>query len=135
MEKLKIFVLGIIVYLSKNMFFKIGGLWFEELKDKKRFECRVDTLRESFWQSLLLVILVTSTFSAYLVLTNKLTINDQYILRVIAIIIALTASLGRGGWNIQSNKGKTIIERIDRGMFVLSQFGATLILLFALTMH
>ena len=70
----------------------------------------------------------------YLVVAGYTVADKSFCLRLVAIIIALTASLGRGGWNIQSYKGKTVIERIDRGMFVLSQLGATVILLFALTL-
>jgi len=48
--------------------------------------------------------------------------------------VALTATLGRGGWGIQTIKGTSGIERIDRGMYVLSQLGATAILLLALSL-
>ena len=56
----------------------------------------------------------------------------RYWLRIAAVLLALTATLGRGGWEIQTPKNRTIIERIDRGMYVLSQLGATALLMFAL---
>lgn len=134
MDKLKIFILGISVYLSKYLFFKLGSIWFEELEDRGSFEERADTLRRNFWKSFLLSIAVIGAVTLCLVLTGYAVIDNNYYLRILAITIALTASLGRGGWNIQSYKGKTVIERIDRGMFVLSQLGATVILLFTLTL-
>ncbi|MCU7799423.1 MAG: hypothetical protein KZQ70_04565 [gamma proteobacterium symbiont of Lucinoma myriamae] len=135
MNKFKIFVLGITVYLSKDLFFKIGENWFDELKDRDNFEDRVNVLRKSFWRSFFLVSLVIGLSVCYLVQSERTVLDNQLLLRMTAIVIALTASLGRGGWNIQSFKGKTVIERIDRGMFVLSQLGATVILLFALTLN
>jgi hypothetical protein len=134
MEKLKIFVLGLSVYLSKKLFFTIGARWFDELRDKENFETRVDTLRKNFWKSFFLVLVVVGSSVGYLLQSGRGIADHQFFFRTTAIIIALTASLGRGGWSIQSYKGRTVIERIDRGMFVLSQLGATVILLFALTM-
>jgi len=134
MEKLKIFILGICVYLSKHIFFRLGSKWFEELENRDSFEERADTLRRNFWKSFLLAIVVIGVVATYLIQSGQAVIDNKFCLRLSAIIIALTASLGRGGWNIQSYKGKTVIERIDRGMFVLSQLGATVILLFALTL-
>jgi hypothetical protein len=131
---MKIFILGMIVYFSKNIFFKLGSHWFEELKDKEGFEKRASTLRENFWKSFFLSFAVIGAVVSYLVYTGHTVIDRNFCLRLVAIMLALTASLGRGGWNIESNKGKTVIERIDRGMFVLSQLGATVILLFALTL-
>lgn len=131
---MKIFILGIIVYLSKRLFFKLGSYWFDELKDEAAFDDRVSTLRKNFWKSFIIVIAVIGSVTFYITQVSHVILDDSLLLRIVAIIIALTASLGRGGWNIQSHKGKTVIERIDRGMYVLSQLGATTILLFALTL-
>ena len=131
---MKILILGIIVYFSKGLFFKLGSQWFEELKDREGFEERATILRNNFWKSFLMSLVVIGSTALYLVEAGYAVADKSFCLRLVAIIIALTASLGRGGWNIQSYKGKTVIERIDRGMFVLSQLGATVILLFALTL-
>jgi hypothetical protein len=130
----KILILGIIVYFSKTLFFKLGSRWFDELKDRKGFEEGASILRKNFWKSFLLSLEVVGAAALYLVQAGYAAADKNFYLRLVAIIIALTASLGRGGWNIQSYKGETVIERIDRGMFVLSQLGATVILLFALTL-
>ena len=134
MDRVKIFILGVVLYLSKALFFMLGSRWFDELNDKDGFEERADILRRSFWKSFFLVLFVISGTVFYLVASGRADLDKQLLCRLAAIIIALTASLGRGGWNIQSWKGRTVVERIDRGMFVLSQLGATIILLFALTM-
>jgi hypothetical protein len=134
MEKVKIFVLGILLFISRSLFFKIGMRWFTELKDIGNFEDRADTLRKNFWISFLLVVFVVGSSIGYLLVSGRASPDSQLFSRAAAIVIALSSSLGRGGWRIQSFKGKTVIERIDRGMFVLSQLGATVILLFALTL-
>jgi hypothetical protein len=54
-------------------------------------------------------------------------------LRIAAIMQALIAALGRGGWAIQSYKGTTPVERIDRGLYVIEQLGAAALLVFAVT--
>jgi hypothetical protein len=131
---MRILILGIIIYFSKGLFFKLGSHWFEELKDREGFEERASILRNNFWKSFFLSLFVIGVVTLYLVQAGHAVIDKTFCLRLVAIIIALTASLGRGGWNIQSYKGKTVIERIDRGMFVLSQLGATVVLLFALTL-
>ena len=134
MVSIKIFILGIVVYFSKDLFFNIGAYWFDELNNRNNFEDRVDILRKNFWKSFLLVLFVILSLVTYLALSDRIIVDEQLNLRIVGIIIALTASLGRGGWAIQSFKNKTIVERIDRGMFVLSQLGATIILIFTLTM-
>lgn len=131
---MKILILGIIIYFSKSLFFKLGSNWYDELKDQEGFNERASLLRRNFWKSFLIIVFVIGTTSTYLVLSGYAVVDKIFCLRLLAIVLALTASLGRGGWNIQSHKGKTVIERIDRGMFVLSQLGATVILLFALTL-
>jgi hypothetical protein len=39
--------------------------------------------------------------------------------------MAITATLGRGGWAIQTLNNPTVVERVDRGMFVIAQLGAS----------
>jgi len=131
---MKILILGIIVYFSKSLFFMLGSRWFDELKDRDGFEERATILRKNFWKSFLLSLVVVGGTALYLAQAGYAVADKNFCLRLAAIIVALTASLGRGGWNIQSYKGSTVVERIDRGMFVLSQLGATAILLFALTL-
>ncbi len=58
--------------------------------------------------------------------------DGQSWLRIVAAILALTATLGRGGWDVQSIKGKTVVERIDRGMYLSGQLGAFALLVLIL---
>lgn len=134
-ESVKVFFLGMLIYISGNLFFKIGSKWFPELRNKNDFETRVAILRKNFWKSVFLNVVVI--FGAFYIISwlGLATWNEKIILRMIAIIAALSAALGRGGWEIQSYKGSTIIERIDRGMFKLSQLGAAVFLLIVLTME
>ncbi|WP_160154180.1 hypothetical protein [Microbulbifer sp. ALW1] len=133
MERIKVFILGIVVYLSKPMFFALGSRWFEELQDRSSFEDRVDILRKNFWVSVAQIFIFLSLIIWYLISFRGMEFDTKFQLRITAVFIALTASLGRGGWGIQSYKNSTIIERIDRGMYKLSQFGATAVLLLALS--
>ena len=65
---------------------------------------------------------------------SALTFTTGDWLRVLAVIVALTAALGRGGWAIQTFEGDTVAERVDRGMYVLGQLGAASLLIFVLTL-
>ncbi len=66
--------------------------------------------------------------------SGTLEMDAQDWLRVVAVMAALTAALGRGGWEIETWKGVTIVERIDRGMYVIGQLGAAALLVFILTL-
>lgn len=134
LEKFKVFLLGIIIYISKDWFLKMGSKWFEELKDRNHFEDRADTIRNRFWKAIVLNISVVCGTVFVLIILGIANFDTNLVIRMIAIIIALSASLGRGGWDIQSVEGSTIIERIDRGMFKISQLGATILLLIVITM-
>lgn len=131
---MKILVLGVLVYISKNLFFVVGRKWFEELQDHEGFSDRVDSLRRNFWKGFLISFVVVTTSAAYMVLSGQIFVSGDLIIRLCAVIIALTASLGRGGWRIQSYGSNTVVERIDRGMFVGSQIGATVLLLLSLSL-
>ncbi len=132
---MKVLILGIVVYISKDLFFKLGQNWFEELKDKEGFTGRVSALRKSFWKAFAISCAVVFLSGIYIVQTSQVTLNSHLFIRLSAIIVALTAALGRGGWQIESYGNSTIVERIDRGMYSLSQIGATVMLLLSLNMH
>ena len=44
------------------------------------------------------------------------------IIKISAAFLALTVTLGRGGWSIQTWKGNSLAERIDKGMYKLIQY-------------
>lgn len=131
---MKLLVLGVLAYISNNLFFVVGGKWFAELQDHEGFSDRVNSLRSNFWKGFLISFFVVTTSAAYMVLSGQISVSGDLIIRLCAVIIALTASLGRGGWSIQSYGSNTVVERIDRGMFVGSQIGATVLLLLSLSL-
>lgn len=69
---------------------------------------------------------------SYSVLFFNAHFTTKHCFQVAGAFIALTAVLGRGGWGIQTASGETVLEKIDRGMFVISELGAIGILLFVL---
>ncbi len=131
-KSIKILFLGLIVYFSAELFFWLGGRWFQELGAPDEFRDRVAILRARFWRSFLLVLGCTAGVLAVQYLAGSFPNTARNWLRVAAANVALTATLGRGGWAIQSWNEQTVVERIDRGMFVIAEVGATVLLLFAL---
>jgi hypothetical protein len=132
-EALRVTILGFCLYVSPQLFLTVGPMWFEELQESEAWESRAQTLHRKFWRAFGLVVglvFVVTTVLFWRGCIHALSLHQ--VLRLFAVILALTATLGRGGWDIQSYKGRTVIERIDRGMYVLSQLGATTLLLILL---
>ncbi len=131
-ESVKVLILGLIVYLSPGLFFRLGGRWFQELRTPDQFRSRVAILRVRFWRSFSLVLSCTIGVLTVQYVAGSFPGAARNWLRIVAANAALTAALGRGGWAIQTWNEQTVVERIDRGMFVIAQVGATVLLLFAL---
>lgn len=96
------------------------------------FKQRAETMRKRFWTSFLLVIAVVGFSITILYWLGHSLQGTRNILRIIGAFIAITATLGRGGWSIQSYKGNTLSETLDRWMYVLGQLGAAAFLVIAL---
>ena len=133
-ESIKILLLGVIIYLlSPGLFFRFGGRWFpEELTEPNPFPDRVAILRRRFWGAFSVVFGLIAVVLAGSYVLGSFPNGPRNWLRIIAVGVALTATLGRGGRGIETFPQETIIERIDRGMFMISQLGATAFLLIAL---
>jgi hypothetical protein len=131
-ELARILFLGLLVYVSPRLFFRLGGSWFSELVDTNRFRDNAKTLRKRFWRSFGLVFALTMVVLTVQYFAGWFPVAARNWLRIAAAYLALTATLGRAGWAIQSWNEQTVIERIDRGMYVIGQVGATVLLLFAL---
>lgn len=132
-ERIKILLLGVIIYLSPGLFFRLGGCWFpEELTEPHQFHDRAAILRRRFWRAFSAVFGLIAIVLVVLYFLGSFPNGPRNWLRIIAAGVALTATLGRGGVGIATFPQETIIERIDRGMFILSQLGATTFLLIAL---
>ncbi len=135
MESVKVFILGVLVYISPSLFLSLGKRWFNGLKTASNppWETRARTLRTRFWRAVVLILCVVGCTLLVLYWSDYSQHNGRYWLRVAAIVVFLTATLGRGGWAIESWNHNTIIERIDRGMYLIGQLGGTVLLLFALS--
>jgi len=134
LESGKVFLLGVLVYVSPRLFFVVGERWFPELANRNEWIERVRVMRARFWKALGLVsVVVVSTLLA-LHYSGYPVVKDGHWIRISAVVIALSSTLGRGGWAIETWKNKSIPERIDRGMYTISQLGATVLLLFALSL-
>jgi len=130
----RVLLLGVLVYLSPRSFFFLGERWFPELKARNEWEERVRIMRARLWKALGLVSVVVATTLFVLNYCGYAVAKDGYWARIAAVVIALSSTLGRGGWAIETWKNKSIPERIDRGMYTISQLGAAVLLLLALSL-
>lgn len=134
-ECVRLLILGYHLYISEELFFQTGPRWFPELEKRIDLAERVRAMQRHFWHAALgvgaffLVVVLAQSFLGLLAVPE-----EGYVLRAVGAYLALVATLGRGGWAIQTWAGNTVVERIDRGMFVVSQLGATAILLFVLAL-
>lgn len=129
-ESLKIFVLGFLVYfVSVSAFLAQEAKWFGKIKKSDE---RPKILRYKFWKSVWLIIVVFAFILAVQCFFLNADFTGKHWSQVAAAFIALVAALGRGGPGIESIDKCTAIEKIDYGMFAISQLGATSILLFVL---
>ena len=123
----------ILYLLSPGLFFRLGGRWFSELKTpNEEFRGRATILRRRFWWAFVAVFGSTAVVLAGLYFAGLFPNGSRNWLRIIAANVALTATLGRGGVGILTFPQKTVVERIDRGMFVIAELGAMAFLLIAL---
>jgi hypothetical protein len=133
-----LFVLGLCLYFCPPLFRRLAAGWYpdEFVGDAKAENERMaGILRSKFWRA---VAKIGCTFGVVVLLRwwwlGALGLDAGDWLRMAAAFIALTAALGRGGWQIQTWKSQTVVERIDRGMYVLGQLGAAALLVFILTL-
>lgn len=134
MDSIKVFLLGLLIFFFPKGFYFLYQTWFSEREQIEDLKTRVGILRGRFWKAFFWIFIVMGiTLSALFYLEFIVNIWSL-IVRATAVFIALMGALGRGGYKIQTWKGETIIERIDRGMYVLSQLGAAAIVLLAFSL-
>lgn len=127
----KTVVVGVVLYLTERGSFDLASRWFQsEVPGREWWKSKAETMQRRFWKSALAVWSVIGVVIAFRLWMGR--VNSMPWFRVLGVALALTATLGRGGWGIQTIDGDSLPERIDRGMFVTSQLGATGILLFLL---
>ena len=138
MQTMKTLVLGLCVYFCPPLFLVLARRWFPDEYSgdgRDQHERTARTLRRRFWRGFALsAVAVAAVLVAQWWRLDGFDFRSDDWLRVVAVVMVLTASLGRGGWIIQSYKGNTVVERIDRGMYVLGQLGAAMLLVFVLTL-
>ncbi len=138
MRTVRTFVLGFCVYFCPPLFLIFARRWFpvEYSGDKDdQHERTARTLRRRFWRGFALSAgVVAAVLVAQWWRLDGIDFGRDDWLRVVAVVMVLTAALGRGGWTIQSWDGDTVVERIDRGMHVIAQLGAAMLLVFVLTL-
>lgn len=131
---LRVLVAGLVFYFCPPAFRHVADRWFPDSPQGTEHDDRLHAMRGRFWRSLLLVLLFVVLVISVLTICGIFHHSRNLWLRITAMVIALSATLGRGGWDIQTIKGKSLLERIDRGMFAVSQLGATAILILAFTL-
>ena len=134
---MRLAVAALILYLAPSwQVFRCFLLrWWPNEVSPDQLEENARVMRRRFWASFALVLSVVLLTVLVVRISGLLPeVTLKYVLRATAVTVALTATLGRGGWDIQTHKGQTICERIDRLMYKISQLGAVSVLLLALAL-
>ena len=130
MRSAKLFVLALGIYFCPSLFDRLMTRWYP---DEERHLARV--LRRRLWGSLAVVVAI---IGAVLLFQHwdrgGLLLNEGDWLRVVVVAVAVTAALARAGWSIQSWKGTSVVERVDRAVFVATQLGVAVLLVFIVTL-
>ena len=135
---MKIVALSLCLYFCPQLFKKLSTRWFPDEfigTLKAQNEANANLLRRRFWRSFAVVAAAIGGVLLFQsVRRGGLGFNVGDWIRIFAVLIALTAALGRSGWDIQTWEGKSVNERIDRSMYFVGQLGAAALLVFALTL-
>ena len=136
---MRTFLLGLTLYLCPRLFAKLGRRWFpsefkgDELGTRQN---EASIMQRRFWRAFMLVLCAVGValVAGGWLKDSPFNLDLAGWLRVAAVVAALTAALGRGGWAIQSWDDNNVTERIDKGMYVAGQLGAAMLLIFVLTL-
>ncbi len=129
-DRIKISILALILlFISESCFRALSSKWYEEIPQDDE---RPSIFRKRVLSAITICLLLFICVVMFQIVHFKYQPTLKYYLQILAVYIALVSSLCRGGWDIQSYKGETVVERVDRGLFAISQVGATMILLFIL---
>jgi hypothetical protein len=136
-DRLRLLCLGFLLLAIPPAFKRLAEAWYPAEYGTGAEAHHAEAARllyRKFWNSVLMIVgmIVIVLFVQHL-RKDGLSLAHADWLRIAAVMLALTAALGRAGWSIQTWKGTTVVERIDRGMYVIEQLGAAALLIFALT--
>jgi len=136
-DKVQVLCLGILLFTLPGAFRHLAAEWYPTEYGSgadNQYLVQARLMRRNFWVSAFIIAAVVAlVLLVQHIRKGGLPIGEDW-LRVMAVILALMAALGRGGWAIQTWKGQTVIERIDRGMYMIEQLGAAALLIFAITL-
>lgn len=124
-SSLKLFFVGFCLYFFPRPYRYLARKWFDAKEKPEFWEERSIILRKRFWHAFQMIVISLGVLIFILYLNGVFKNSLGLWFRVLASIFLLTATLGRAGWDIQSLSGGTYLERIDRGMFIISQLGGT----------
>jgi hypothetical protein len=130
-DSLQVLCLSFLLLTIPPAFRSLAAAWYPA----ETYNAGARTLRRRFWRSVVMVVAVVAlVLVAQNLRAGCLSLAGDDWLRIAAAMLALTTALGRGGWTIQTWAGTTVVERIDRGMYVIGQLGAAALLIFVLTL-
>ena len=132
----KIFVLGLCIYFCPVLFERLGLQWYP--KDEKGSSglgqiCNAGLLRKRFWRAAIFIIVIIVLALLVSVAIGNPPPDGIDWLRLLAVFFVLLSALGRGGWGIQTWGDDTVVERVDRAMYWVSQLGAAALLILIMT--
>lgn len=130
-SRARVLLLGLILYASPTAFLAVGARWAPALEAQNEWMDRVKEMHRRFWTSFSIVLVATTLTIVFLYSWSDRPLESSFWMRASAVVAALTATLGRGGHAIETWKGCSLVERIDRGMYVFSQIGASVLMLLA----
>ena len=134
----KIIILGLCIYFCPKLFERLGRQWYPKDESGQSYLGSIsnaDILRRRFWKAVFWsVIIVALTLFVSVVIGHPL-LDGKDFLRVSTVFVALVAALGRGGWNIQTWDGETVVEQVDRAMYYVAQLGVAALLIFIISME
>ena len=131
----KIIVLGLCIYFCPKMFERLGCRWYPKDESCLGSISNANILNKRFWNAVFWSVVIIALTLFISIVSGHPPLDRKDFLRVLAVFVALVAALGRGGWDIQTYKGETVVEQVDRIMYYVSQLGVATLLIFIISME
>ena len=131
-------VLGVCLYFCPKLFERLGCQWYPTDENGSSYLGSIsnaDILRKRFWKAVFWSAVIIGLILCIGTVSGHPPLDGKNFLRVSAVFAALVAALGRGGGDIQTWKGKTVVEQVDRAMYYVTQLGMAALLIFIISME